>query len=1175
MKRSLLIIFTLSLSLALTAQVIKPFKIAYQKTQRGGIVYLANVGLKTYSKDSTAMPPDNGVSNNQLPSQYLDIDNDPSTFMSSSDSLNLPDCSDISYVGLYWGGAASKINSRINQINKIKFKANNDSYIDLVADAIVDSTSSLNLWGGSYFCFKNLTDLFKTSASKYNNKFRATLANIVSESTPPNLVGTSPEINKFSGWSIVIAYKNELQNLRQLTIYDGLSYIGVDKPPIEIPFTGFQTPKQGAVTFEIGHFSWDGDRDVKGDSLSIKSGLNNTYNYLYDTSNSIDNIFNSTISNKGVLTPFRKPSYNNNFCIDADVFSPDNSTRKYIGWGDISMTLKLTTGKEAYLTQVVTLAIDAYIPDNRLGMRVKKIPKIGDFDNIVRPGDTLEYTFLGNNVGTDKSQESYIYTKIERNANFVPGSLRIKSGPNAGVKSDAAGDDQAFYDPVTRMVKFWVGTGANGTHGGLINYDPDGKDSTVVSFRVTATSNCLDLQCDNVIDTHGFIHGQGLQSGAHFESDQVPQYFDDATCTINEISNKSSVIVFQDCPPIEAKSNSPVCEGSDLNLVGTYSPNATYSWTGPDGFTSNEQNPVIKNVYSSYNAGKYTLTLTLTDASCAPFVLTTDVVVKPTNSANAGVDQSICTLTTQLKATAPASGTGKWSFVGVDPSVIISSETSATTRVSFKKPGVYKFEWKLPDVCSKPDTVTISVGVNCPLVITNETHTIKVDSTATRILTINDTSFDNKFVVNTLPVVGPKHGDVSINSNGSYTYTPRVGYVGKDTVVVNVCDTQTSKHCANDTVFVTVIPLDPFILVNEHRTIVQDGQDTGNLTTNDTSKNQCFHVTKKTNPLNGNVTVNDNGSYTYKPFSGFSGKDQFIVTVCNCQIPQQCGVDTVFIDVTPLGALILKNERDTISVGGVATGVLTTNDISKDQCFKVNKTVVVPPQHGNFIITNETTYTYTPNAGYIGKDMIVVNICDCQSPAKCANDTVFITVNPLGSKPVAHDDVYTVTSGKLAENDELSQNGPNIWTKVTDPPVGSVVVNSDGTFVYTPPTPDYSGTVTFTYRITDANNKTSDATVTITITPIFVPGGYSPNGDGKHDKLVINGLDAYPQHIFTIFNRWGNKVFEAHPYLNDWDGTNMFGVTYGGRILPNGTYFYILELGTGYKTLKGVIYLSR
>jgi gliding motility-associated-like protein/uncharacterized repeat protein (TIGR01451 family) len=108
----------------------------------------------------------------------------------------------------------------------------------------------------------------------------------------------------------------------------------------------------------------------------------------------------------------------------------------------------------------------------------------------------------------------------------------------------------------------------------------------------------------------------------------------------------------------------------------------------------------------------------------------------------------------------------------------------------------------------------------------------------------------------------------------------------------------------------------------------------------------------------------------------------------------------------------------------------------------------------------------------------------------------------------------------------------------------------------------------------DTGNNRSETTVDVN-TNLFIPEGISPNKDGKNDLWEIIGLEQFPNHKVMIFNRWGNKVFEASPYLNNWDGTNMFGVTVGGRDLPVGTYFYILEPGDGEKPIKGYIYLSR
>ncbi|MBN2787065.1 MAG: gliding motility-associated C-terminal domain-containing protein [Paludibacteraceae bacterium] len=90
-----------------------------------------------------------------------------------------------------------------------------------------------------------------------------------------------------------------------------------------------------------------------------------------------------------------------------------------------------------------------------------------------------------------------------------------------------------------------------------------------------------------------------------------------------------------------------------------------------------------------------------------------------------------------------------------------------------------------------------------------------------------------------------------------------------------------------------------------------------------------------------------------------------------------------------------------------------------------------------------------------------------------------------------------------------------------------------------------------------------------------IPELFSPNGDNKNEFFEIENIERYPNNKVLIFNRWGNKVWEKGPYLNDWDGTNQFGLSVGGNILPIGTYFYIIDLGDGSDAIKGYIYLSR
>jgi gliding motility-associated-like protein len=109
------------------------------------------------------------------------------------------------------------------------------------------------------------------------------------------------------------------------------------------------------------------------------------------------------------------------------------------------------------------------------------------------------------------------------------------------------------------------------------------------------------------------------------------------------------------------------------------------------------------------------------------------------------------------------------------------------------------------------------------------------------------------------------------------------------------------------------------------------------------------------------------------------------------------------------------------------------------------------------------------------------------------------------------------------------------------------------------------------------NGDLRSGLVTVTTPPIdfFIPDGFSPNSDGINDLFVIRGILNFPNNEFTIFNRWGNKVFYANPYQNTWDGKSMFGLRVGGDDLPVGTYFYVLDLKNGSAIYKGTIYLNR
>jgi gliding motility-associated-like protein len=116
-----------------------------------------------------------------------------------------------------------------------------------------------------------------------------------------------------------------------------------------------------------------------------------------------------------------------------------------------------------------------------------------------------------------------------------------------------------------------------------------------------------------------------------------------------------------------------------------------------------------------------------------------------------------------------------------------------------------------------------------------------------------------------------------------------------------------------------------------------------------------------------------------------------------------------------------------------------------------------------------------------------------------------------------------------------------------------------------------SPTINSSYPITiiDLNGCSYDRTAYIEVNAICattVYNGFTPNGDGINDFFNIEHIDRFTNNKVSIFNRWGNTVFETtnyHNLNNAWDGKVK------GTVVPNGTYFYVINLNDGSEPKKG------
>jgi gliding motility-associated-like protein len=84
-----------------------------------------------------------------------------------------------------------------------------------------------------------------------------------------------------------------------------------------------------------------------------------------------------------------------------------------------------------------------------------------------------------------------------------------------------------------------------------------------------------------------------------------------------------------------------------------------------------------------------------------------------------------------------------------------------------------------------------------------------------------------------------------------------------------------------------------------------------------------------------------------------------------------------------------------------------------------------------------------------------------------------------------------------------------------------------------------------------------------------IPNIFSPNGDGVHDRWIIDYLDTYPGSTVDIYNRYGQPIFHSDGYRVPWDGT------INGKPVPVGTYYYIVNPKNGRGVMSGYVDVIR
>ena len=400
--------------------------------------------------------------------------------------------------------------------------------------------------------------------------------------------------------------------------------------------------------------------------------------------------------------------------------------------------------------------------------------------------------------------------------------------------------------------------------------------------------------------------------------------------------------------------------------------------------------------------------------------------------------------------------------------------------------GVYTATYEVSDDQGGADVATITfiiIGVNDALEANNDQFGMQEDAVLTGNLSTNDDDPDGDVLTYTA-LVGPTNGVLTVNPNGTFTYTPGLNYFGTQTMSIQVCDAPNS--CEISSLVIVVSPVnDAPVAVNDSFSGNEDQNISGSVATNDSdvdSSNLTYSVV--TGVTSGIFNMTSAGVFIYSPPLNYNGTQT--VTYQVCDNGGLCSQATLTLVVNPVNdAPFAGNDSATTQEEVTLNGSVTSNDGDVDGGV-LTYTVISAPNSGTFVMQTNGSYTYTPAVNFFGSVSAQYSACD--AAGLCANATLTITVTNVNDAPNANNDTFTVIEdgvlgGNVSLNDSDPDGGTLTYSLVGNTLNGTISMNANGVFNYTP-FANFHGVEQVTYQVCDAQGLCDQGNIFITVVPV-------------------------------------------------------------------------------------------
>lgn len=623
----------------------------------------------------------------------------------------------------------------------------------------------------------------------------------------------------------------------------------------------------------------------------------------------------------------------------------------------------------------------------------------------------------------------------------------------------------------------------------------------------------------------------------------------------------------------------PICEGQSVTLTAPAGA-SSYEWQH-DGSTSQTANVTPSTTQTYY--------CEVTGLCGYKQMLDVEVTVipNPTVSITNGSSIAICAgSSVTLNATGATSYT--WDIPATGSSVTVSPATATTYTVTGTQNG-----------CSSDASITVSINAN---------PTLSASPTATDA----DCGGSN----------GALTGAAGSGANPlSYTWTNGSTTVGTSQNLTNVpagtyfLTIQDANSCSAQFGPFNVInpgaPPAPVITVNDdtpclNTDVSMTATSGAGGVTFTWSGPGGFNASTSTIDLTG-ITASESGTYCVT------------ATLAGCTGPADCQLITISppppVTVTVDGndSTICENSSFVLTATGAATYAWEGPSGFSSAGSTVNIPAAAASNSGDYIVTG------TDANGCTASDTIPIAIlplpsvgisADQNSNTYCNGGVAILTANGAGTynwtgpdgfseqgTTVVVLDLNAVSQGYYVvtgTDAELCANSDSLYiTVITNVPASATgdtslcpgetltfYGNGGNSYVWSGPlgfysevqnplvttSIDFSQAGWYQLTVVDANGCLGYDSTYVEVSNdagcLFIPNLITPDIDGKNDFWVINGLETYENAVVSIYNRWGNLIYKASPYQNDWDGkANQAGTIDGAdERVPTGTYFYLIEL---------------